>query len=104
MALGLRLKTTMASVLLFSALVAEDDGARRAQHAADPKADEDLGPRNLGRRDAAHLPHALLQGVHAVHARVHVREAAAVGVERQFPAGRGVALPHEIRRLALAAE
>ena len=39
-----------------------------------------------------HLKHALLQGVHAVHAGMHVGETAAIGVERQFAAGSGVAL------------
>src|ERR1700756_4647345 len=36
--------------------------------------------------DAAHLAHALLQRVHAVHARMHVGEAAAIGVERKLAA------------------
>ena len=39
---------------------------------------------------AAHLAHALLQRVHAVHAGMHVGEAAAIGVERQFAAVGGV--------------
>jgi hypothetical protein len=33
---------------------------------------------------AAHLAHALLKGVHAVHAGMHVGEPAAIGVQRQF--------------------
>ena len=54
---------------------------------------------------AAHLPHALLQGVHAVHARVHVAEAAAVGVERQLAADGAVLRSlMKARRLARLAE
>jgi hypothetical protein len=37
-----------------------------------------------GRGGAAHLAHALLQGVHA---GMHVRNTAAIGVEREFVAG-----------------
>jgi hypothetical protein len=46
------------------------------------------------------LAHAFLQGVHAVHAGMHVGKAAAVGVERQFAAGGGVALGDEGATLA----
>ena len=56
---------------------------------------EIFAPGDLRRGDAAHLAHALLQGVHAVHAGMHVGEAAAIGVERQLAAGRGVALGDE---------
>jgi hypothetical protein len=50
-------------------------------------ADRDLGIGDLGGGGAAHLA-ALLQ---RIHARVHVRKAAAIGVERQFAAGGSVA-------------
>jgi hypothetical protein len=39
---------------------------------------------------AAHLAHALVHCVRAVHAGMQVGEAAAIGVERQFAAGRAV--------------
>ncbi len=73
-------------------LVRHDDGARSGEHAADAVADRDPGIGDLGRSDAAHLMHALLQGVHAVHAGMHVREAAAIGVERQLAIG-GAVIP-----------
>ena len=50
-------------------------------------ADGDLGVGDLGGDDAAHLAHALLQRVHAVHAGMHVGETAAIAVERQLAAG-----------------
>src|ERR1700751_2017875 len=68
-------------------LVGEDDRARCREHAADAMAHRDLCVRHLRRRDAAHLPHAFLQCIHAVHARMHIGEAAAIGVERQLAAG-----------------
>ena len=40
-------------------------GARGGEHAADAVADRDLGAGDLGGGGAAHLAHALLQGVHA---------------------------------------
>src|SRR6185312_12006263 len=51
-------------------LVAEDDRAGGSKHATHAVADRDLCPGHLCRRNAAHLPHALLQRVHAVHPRV----------------------------------
>ena len=45
-------------------------------------ADRDPGALDLGGGGAAHLAHALLQCVQAVHAAMHVRKAAAIGVER----------------------
>src|SRR5580704_2848253 len=71
-------------------LVRHDDGAGGGEHAADAVADRDPGAGDLGGGGAAHLAHALLQGVHAVHARVHVRKAAAIVVQGQFAAGGGV--------------
>src|SRR5450755_2494003 len=44
---------------------------------------------------AAHLPHALLQRIHAVHAGMHVAQSAAIGVERQLAARPGVAVGDE---------
>ncbi len=76
-------------------LVAEDDRAGRGEHAADAVADRDLRAGDLRRRDAAHLPHALLQRVHPVHAGVHIRQSAAIGVQRQRSARRGVAAGDE---------
>jgi hypothetical protein len=40
---------------------------------------------------AAHLAHALSQGVHAARAGMHAGEPAAIGVERRLAAGGGVA-------------
>ena len=61
-------------------VVRHDDRAGGGEHAAYAVADRDLGAGNLSRGDAAHLAHALLQGVHAVHAGVHVGETTAVCV------------------------
>src|SRR5882672_961855 len=63
-------------------LVRKNNRAAGPEHAADAVADRNLRARHLRRRDAAHLPHALLQRVHAVHAGMHIAEAAAVGIER----------------------
>jgi hypothetical protein len=57
----------------------------------DAVTDRDLGAVDLGGGGVAHLAHALLQGIHPVHAGMHVGEAAAIDVERQFAAGGGVA-------------
>src|SRR5438034_6765286 len=59
----------MTKVLAF---VRKNDRPGRREHAADAVADRDLRARHLRRRDAAHLPHALLQRIHAVHAGMHV--------------------------------
>jgi len=64
-------------------------------------ADRDLGAVELRGGGAAHLAHALLQRVHAVHAGMHVGEAAAIGVQRQFAAWGGVALGDERSGLPL---
>src|SRR5262249_45416759 len=55
-------------VVRASALVRENDRSRRREHAADAVADRNLRVRHLRRRNAAHLPHALLERIHAVHA------------------------------------
>src|SRR5436309_4244207 len=55
-------------------LVRKNNRATRAEHAADAVANRNLRTRHLRRRDAAHLPHALLQRIHAVHAGMHVAE------------------------------
>jgi hypothetical protein len=81
-------------------LVRHDDGAGGGEHAADAVADRDLGVGDLGRGGAAHLAHALLKRVHAVHAGMHVGKTAAIGVERQFAAGGGVMPGNEGCRLA----
>ena len=51
---------------------------------------------HLGRRSAAHLAHAFLQGEHAIHAGVGIRKPTAIGIDRQFAARRGIAFPDEI--------
>ena len=69
-------------IVLSMCLVGHNDDARRSEHAADAVADRDLGVSDFGGGGAAHLAHALLQRVHAVHAGMHVGKAAAIGVER----------------------
>jgi hypothetical protein len=81
-------------------LVRHDDCAAGGEHAADAVADRDLGTGDLGGGGAAHLAHALLQGVHAVPGGMHVGEAATIGVERQSASGSGVALGDETAGLA----
>src|ERR1039458_7788604 len=54
-----------ASLTKYSPLVRENNRATGGEHAADAVADRNLRAWNLRRRDAAHLPHALLQRVHA---------------------------------------
>jgi hypothetical protein len=66
---------------------------------ADTVADRDPGVGDLGGGGTAHLAHALLQCVHAVHAGMHVGEAAAIGVERQLAAGGSVAVGDEMAGL-----
>jgi hypothetical protein len=81
-------------------LVGHDDRAGGGEHAAHTMADRDPGVGDLGGGGAAHLARALLQGVHAVLAGMHVGEAAAIGVERELAAGGGVALGDEGAGLA----
>src|ERR1700736_5392673 len=81
-------------------LVRHDYGAGGGEHAADAVADRDFGAGDLGGGDAAHLAHALLQGVHGVHAGMHVGKTAAIGVERQLAAEGGVALGNKGAGLA----
>src|SRR6185295_6898582 len=88
----------------FLAFVREYDRAACREHAADAVADRDCCARHLGRRDAAHLPHALLQRIHAVHAGMHVAQAAAIGIERQLAAGAGVAVGDELADLFMRHE
>jgi len=57
----------------------------------------EIRARGLGGGNAAHLAHALLQ---CVHAGMHVRKPAAIGVERQLAAGSGVASGDEGAGLA----
>ena len=64
----------------------------------------DFGARNLGRGGAAHLPDTFLQRIHAVHAGMHIAEAAAIGVHRQLATGPSVAVGDERTRLAPADE
>src|SRR4051794_12182092 len=64
------------------ALVGKDDRTARREHPTDAVADRNLRSLDLRRRDAAHLTHALLQRVHAIHAGVHVAKPAAISVER----------------------
>src|SRR5215475_9927323 len=87
-----------------SPLVAEHYGAARCEHAADAVGDGDLGALDLCGRHTTHLAHALLQRVHAVHARVHVAETPTVGVERKLAARCRVAPDDEGRGLARLAE
>src|ERR1700737_4638298 len=77
-------------------LSGKNNVAARREQSADAMAGRDLRALDLRRRDAAHLPHALLQRVHAVHAGMHVAQATAVGVERQLAAGAGVAVGDEL--------
>src|SRR5215467_14973529 len=84
--------------------VAEHDRAARCEHAADAMGDGDFGALDLRRRHPTHLAHALLQRVHAVHARVHVAEAPTIGVERKLAARCRVAPDDEGRGLARLAE
>src|SRR5580698_2726220 len=85
-------------------LVGKDDRAGRGEHAADAMADRNLRAVNLCRRDAAHLPHAFLQRIHAVHAGMHVAQPAAIGVQRQLAAGPRVAVGDEFSGLLMRHE
>ena len=62
-------------------LVRHDDRTRRGEHAADTMADRDLDAGDLCWGNAAHLAHALLQGVHAgMHVgKTGVGETGAIG-------------------------
>src|ERR1700759_1912564 len=87
-----------------SALVRKNNRPARREHAADAVAHRNLRVLDLRRRDAAHLAHALLQRVHPVHARMHVGEAAAIGVERQLAARPRVAGGDELAGLLMRHE
>jgi hypothetical protein len=52
---------------------------------------------NLRRSVAAHLAHAFLQRIHAVHPGVHVGETAGIGVERQLQIAAGAVLRSAIK-------
>src|SRR6516225_5571238 len=67
-------------LVMWLPLVREYDCAARREHAADAVTHRNLRVGHLRRRDAAHLAHALLERVHAVHARMHVAQSAAIGV------------------------
>ena len=54
-------------------------------------ADRDLGIGDLGGGGAVHLAHALPRRADTVHAGMHIAQSAAIGVERQLAARRGVA-------------
>src|SRR4051794_30613010 len=85
-------------------LIRKNDRATCREHAADAMADRDFGVLDLRGRNAAHLAHALLQRVHAVHAGMHVAQAAAIGVERQLAARSGVAVGDEFAGLFMRHE
>src|SRR6516165_2305193 len=97
-------KAASYDLLRASALVRENDRATCGEHAADAMAHRNCRIRHLRRRNPAHLPHALLQRVHAVHARMHVGETAAIGVERQFSARPRIAVGDEFSRLLMRHE
>src|SRR3954469_12221770 len=84
--------------------VREHERRRGGEHPTNPvgHAHGDVG--DLGGGAAAQLPHGLLDGEHAVHPGVGVREAPAVRVHRQRPAWRGVARGDERPRLPTAHE
>src|SRR5258708_22168165 len=85
---------------LESRLASETDRPAASEHSAHPVRYRDPRARHLSRRGPAELPHALLERVHPVHARVHVRKAATVRIERKPPARGRVALADKARRLA----
>src|ERR1700735_3777594 len=62
------------SVTVSRLLVGENNRPRRGEPPPYPVAHRNLRPLHLRRSDPAHLPHTLLQRVHPVHARVHVRQ------------------------------
>src|SRR5487761_392759 len=73
-------------------LPAKHEHTAGGEHAAVPDHHADLRIVELGGRLAADLPDALLDGEHAVHPSVGVRQAAAVGVQRQRTTGGRVAV------------
>src|SRR5580765_8903570 len=89
---------------MWLAFVGKDDRTACGEHAADAVTDRDFRTRDLRRRDAAHLPDALLQRVHAVHAGMHVAQAAAIGVERQLAARSCIAIGDELAGLLMRHE
>src|SRR5262245_43587644 len=83
------------------AAVGEDERAGSVEHAADTVCDADAHVRKLGRGFASNLPYRLLDREHAVHARVRVRETAAVRVQREIASWRCPHLLEEGTALAL---
>src|SRR4051812_13772802 len=86
------------------AFVSKNDRAARREHAANAVANRNFCISHLRRCDAAHLAHTLLQRVHAIHARMHVAKATAVGIERQLAAGAGIAIRDELASLFMRHE
>src|SRR6266404_5280628 len=70
------------TLYLLRRLARHDNRAEGGEHAADAVADRDFGVKDLDESGATQLAHALLQRGHAVHPGMHVRKAAAIGIER----------------------
>src|SRR5215472_14931459 len=85
-------------------LAAEHEHARGREHAPVPDHNADVDAWYLGGSLAPHLPDALLDREHAVHAGAGVRQSAAVGVQRQPAARLGIAVSDERSGLALRHE
>src|SRR5437762_14091733 len=97
--------TSVVNLILHRCLGAEDDGALRGEDATIAVRDRRLGVLHLALAAfAAQLPHRLDQQKEAVHPGVTVREAAAIGVDRQCAAGRDTPARYELAALALRAE
>src|SRR6266404_7075657 len=87
-----------------SSLVGKNDRPACREHAADAVTDRNLRTLDLRRRDAAQLPHAFLQRVHAVHAGMHVAQAPAIGIERQLAARPRITFGDELAGLFMRHE
>src|SRR5260221_22993 len=82
-------------------LPAQDEDPLAGEHPARADDHTDVRAIALGCCFATHLAYSFKNGEHSVHARVGVRQPAAVGIERQAAPGLGVALGDKRPGLAL---
>jgi hypothetical protein len=77
--------------------ITHNDRTAGRKHAANAVRHRNSGPTYVCGRHSAQLTYALLQ---RLPAGLHIRPTTTMGIERQFAAGRSVAIPDEVHGLA----